>query len=164
MKVNSKAQTQREKKSGPILVPVDFSPTSAKAIAQATDLANDASKVILLHVLSAEGDRDSFGAMEQMRQRLERFGRREGRPTIASLVRIGTPFQEIVNCAKENNVGLIVLAVHGLQPSGGLGLGHTVDRVSRYAHCPVLLVRENETLPARGSPAAAQLRLSARSQ
>ena len=158
MKVNDKRQPQRGKQSGPILVPIDFSPTSAKAIAQATDLADDTSKVILLHVLPAEAvgaGRDSSGAMKETRQRLERFGRPDGRAAMTSLVRTGTPFQEIVNCAKENNVGLIVLAVHGLHPSGGLGLGHTVDRVSRYAHCPVLLVRENETLPVRGSFAAA---------
>ena len=62
---------------------------------------------------------------------------------VQPLVRIGTPFSEILAAAAENDVELIVLGVHDAAPLRGLALGHTAERVSRYAPCPVLLVRES---------------------
>lgn len=131
-----------------ILVPIDFSVASKNALRHALDLSGNASRIILLHVIapSAEAHRDVSGLVDSARKSLYLFGKSEvllRDRSVRSLVRTGTPFHEILAAAKENKVELIVLAVHDLAPLGGLALGHTVDRVSRYAPCPVMLVRED---------------------
>jgi hypothetical protein len=40
---------------------------------------------------------------------------------------------------------MIIVGADRTSALDGTALGHTADRVSRYAHCPVLLVRETET-------------------
>ena len=132
-----------------ILIPIDFSVASKHALKHALGLAGAGARIILLHVIapSAERRRDVASLTEAARKSLQSFSRsaaRGGDRSIRSLVRTGTPFQEILATAKENHVGLIVLAVHDSAPFGGLALGHTVERVSRYAPCPILLVREEE--------------------
>ena len=133
---------------GTILVPIDFSSASQNALRQAAAVARDSSRIILLHVIApAPTDdlaiRKSTDAAER---KLGDFCKSDGLVApelIQSHVRNGTPFREIVQFAEENNVAMIVLGVHeSAPPFGGIALGHTIDRVSRYAPCPVLLVRE----------------------
>jgi universal stress protein A len=57
-------------------------------------------------------------------------------------LRIGNPFEEIVNAAKETGVDLIVIGSHGYGGLGRLLLGSTAERVIQYAPCPVLVVKE----------------------
>lgn len=135
-----------------ILVAVDFSPESRQAMRQAFALTGDFSRVILLHVVgSAAGDNVAEAArvLENAREKLKEFcGKTNGMgmPKSTQLeVRRGTPFREILECAKERAVEMIVLGVDGSFPLGGVALGHTADRVSRYASCPVLLVRQTNT-------------------
>ena len=63
------------------------------------------------------------------------------------LLRSGNPFEEIVNAAKELGVGLIVIGSHGYTGLERLLLGSTADRVVQYAPCPVLVVKDNATVP-----------------
>ena len=63
------------------------------------------------------------------------------------LLRSGNPYQEIVNAAKELGVGLIVIGSHGYTGLERLLLGGTADRVIQYAPCPVLVVKDNATVP-----------------
>lgn len=144
-----KAQTQAGSDNHPktILVPIDFSAASKDAFRHATALAGETSRVILLHVVapSADGDLSPEKTAGASGQRLTAFWKANGAgsPFVHSQLRIGTPFREILKCAEENKAEIIVLAVHDSTLLGAaLGLGHTVDRVSRYAPCPVLLVRE----------------------
>ena len=55
---------------------------------------------------------------------------------------IGRPDAEIVGLADELGVGLIVLGSRGLGPLRRALMGSVSDSVVRYAHCPVLVVRE----------------------
>ena len=136
-----------------ILVAIDFSPESRQAMRQALALADNFSRLILLHVVaSAAGDNIAEAArvLENAREELKEFcGKTKGmgapKPTQLE-VRRGIPFREILDCAKERAVEMIVLGVDGSLPLGGVALGHTADRVSRYASCPVLLVRQTSRL------------------
>ena len=58
-----------------------------------------------------------------------------------SLLLVGTPWQEIVRAADELQVTLIVIGSHGKRSLEDILLGSTVERVSRHANCPVLVVR-----------------------
>ena len=59
-------------------------------------------------------------------------------------VRVGRPFHEIVEAAREGNADLIILATHGHTGLKHMLLGSTAENVVRHASCPVLIVREQE--------------------
>jgi nucleotide-binding universal stress UspA family protein len=132
-----------------ILVPIDFSAASKEALRQALHLAGEGTRLMLLHVLapSADAGRVAFNSAAAAKKGLLTFGRNHGADhdrAFHSLVRAGVPFQEILTTAHEHHAEMIVLGVNNSASLGGIELGHTVDRVSRYAHCPVLLVRESK--------------------
>lgn len=145
-----KPRMQKRSRNHPkrILVPTDFSPATRRALGKALNLAGDTSHIILLHVVAqpAKEDVDLASEIDSAKHELARFCQGDGivTPELIKLdVRTGVPFREILDCAEENDVEMIVLAVHDSATFGQIALGHTVDRVSRYARCPVLLVREN---------------------
>lgn len=130
-----------------MLVPIDFSPASRRALKYAFDLSGESSSLVLLHVMSQNSDMHFAKAIESARQRLAQFCTSNGiaAPELDRLdVRIGLPFREILECAKDNHAEMIVLGLDQSGPLDGIALGHTADRVSRYAKCPVLLVREED--------------------
>ncbi len=53
----------------------------------------------------------------------------------------GVPAKEIVDCAKEEGIDLIVIGTHGWTGLNRLLLGSTAENVVRIATCPVLVVR-----------------------
>lgn len=55
--------------------------------------------------------------------------------------RSGSPANEIVEFAKNQSVGLIVMGTHGWSGAKHLILGSTAENVVRHASCPVLTVR-----------------------
>lgn len=55
--------------------------------------------------------------------------------------RSGLPAKEIVEFAKNQSVGLIVMGTHGWSGAKHLILGSTAENVVRHASCPVLTVR-----------------------
>lgn len=134
-----------------ILAAIDFSTESRRALKHAFGLAADFSRVILLHVIPPATDHmaDAARPLANARQKLKEFCRMSDAAIAPKSthfeVRSGTPFREIVECAKENAVEMIVLGVDDSAALGGVALGHTADRVSRYAPCPVLLIRKTTT-------------------
>jgi nucleotide-binding universal stress UspA family protein len=61
---------------------------------------------------------------------------------VATLMRVGTPYHEIVTAATEEDVGLIVMATHGRGEVHRLLVGSVADKVIRMAPCPVLTVKD----------------------
>ncbi len=135
-----------------ILVPTDFSDSSAQARAYACELASrfDA-EIHLLHVATPIMPPGYMGAVpqewlhpeENARRELEewddpRLGEAKGvvRTTVA-----GTPFIEIVRYARDREIDLIVMGTHGLSGLAQTLIGSVAERVVRKAPCPVLTVR-----------------------
>ena len=157
------AASSREAKSAPfklknILVPIDFSDHSRKALQYALPFAEKyGAKIILLHVVEPRVYPENYfdviipAEMEQVnmelaataRKQLGEWRRQEIDPKIAadSIVRIGKPYAEIINTAKELDIDLIVIATHGYTGLKHVVLGSTAERVVRHAVCPVLTVR-----------------------
>lgn len=59
-------------------------------------------------------------------------------------VRVGGPAEEIVDLAEELGIGLIVTGSRGQRGVRRALLGSVSDSVVRHAHCPVLVVRNEE--------------------
>jgi nucleotide-binding universal stress UspA family protein len=142
-----------------ILVPVDFSDFSAKAVEYALAFAGQFdSHLILLHVVepavypestmlvaSALDDlnHDLMQVAQQKLSELRRDSIGERAPS-ELLVRFGRAFTEIATAAVDLEVDLIILATHGYTGLKHVLLGSTAERVVRHAPCPVLTVRDPE--------------------
>ena len=142
-----------------ILVPVDFSPLSTKALHYAARLARQfGAEVTLFHVVEPEIPPafDGFmiappsipnGAAASSAGQLKALVnsvRTAGVTRVESSVRPGLAAFEIVEAAKELDVDLIVIATHGYTGWKHFAIGSTAERVVRAAPCPVLVVREKE--------------------
>ena len=142
-----------------ILVPVDFSDFSTKAVDYALAFAEQfEARIILLHVvepavypestmLVATALDDLNNDLRQVAQeRLSELRRRRigERAPSELLVRMGRAFSEIAAAAADLDVDLIILATHGYTGLKHVLLGSTAERVVRHAPCPVLTVRDPE--------------------
>lgn len=140
-----------------ILVPIDFSWPSKKALLYAVPFARQfGAKITLLFVLEPPvytGDIgyvplevDDAGSLKAAGEKLGELARQAMDPELLdqALVRTGRPFQEITDAARELDTDLIIIATHGYTGLKHVFLGSTVERVVRHAPCPVLTVREEE--------------------
>jgi universal stress protein A len=139
-----------------ILVPIDFSPHSKKALDYAVMFARQFNaKLTLVHVvepvampdfvtsisLTMENDQSMAAGKKQ----LESLVKATGIPRNAVeklLVRFGRSFHEIADAARTRKVDLIIISTHGYTGLKRALLGSTTERVVRHAPCPVLVVRQ----------------------
>ena len=142
-----------------IVVPTDFSGSSEDAWVLAQRVAGTlSSEVVLAHVFVEPilyGDpplaADTASQLyEQGRKwvedELEKWAsaaRAQGM-TVRTIVRTGSPHEEIVNLATEERAELIIMGTHGRTGLDRLLLGSVADRVIRFSPCPVLTVRKPE--------------------
>jgi nucleotide-binding universal stress UspA family protein len=61
----------------------------------------------------------------------------------------GSPAEAILEQAREVGAGLVVVGSRGLSNLGGLLLGSVAHKVVQLSSCPVLVVRDEETLEQR---------------
>lgn len=136
-----------------ILVPVDFSECSRKALQYAIPLARQfGAELTLLYVMEplvllptaealpqvmAESAEDAQASLEILRETVG------DDLACQTLVRDGSPHLEIVDAAKALDIDLIILSTHGRTGLGHILLGGTAEKVVRRAGCPVLIVREH---------------------
>ena len=159
-----------------ILVPVDFSETSLKALEHAEFFANkyDA-QIALLHVLkfgSYSIKLPGFGNLGQpeetvrevvlgkMREIGQGIKERTGK-TPAFILGRGSVFRNIIDIAKNENCDLIVMGTHGVSGEHELFVGSNAYRVVELSDIPVLTVRKassigikNIVMPIDSSPAS----------
>src|SRR5580765_1844842 len=140
-----------------ILVPIDFSSCSKKALQYAIPFAKQFSaRLCLLYVGQgyyllpdlAPADLSTYVCRERAdtAAKLATFATREIPATLAVdlLVRNGQPALEIVDVAKEIGADLIIISTHGYGGFKHLWFGSIAEQVVRHATCPVLVVRESE--------------------
>ena len=134
-----------------VLVPVDFSDVSLKAIDEALLMVADPSHIHLIHVLPMLAPAEPGVVWnvvdDELREKhvREALAERLTDDKFAAVkveVAIGDPGHEIADYAKEADVDLIVLPSHGRTGITRLLVGSVAERVVRLAHCPVLVLRE----------------------
>jgi nucleotide-binding universal stress UspA family protein len=137
-----------------ILVPHDFSDTSAAATSYAVELARSfGAQLVFLYVgdsskteLEGEIPLASDGAVvEAVRNRLVKTLAPVDQVTLSPefFARAGTPANEIVRFAREHDIDLIVMGTHGRGFVGHVVMGSVAEKVVRTAPCPVLTVRSH---------------------
>ena len=141
-----------------ILVPIDFSSSSKKALTYAVPFAEQfGAKLTLLHVVEPVATPDFANSspllmendkvMAACKAKLELLIKQkaiERKIVEKTLVRQGRSFHEIADAARTLKVDLIIISTHGYTGLKHALLGSTTERVVRHAPCPVLVVREVE--------------------
>jgi universal stress protein A len=141
-----------------VLVPIDFSKDSLKALDYAADFAKPlGAELVTLFVIepiyyavpdlagTAAGavggmiEEQRASATQQLQRLQARYAKRKIK--LRTLLQTGTPYQAIVDTAKALKAGLIVMSTHGRTGMKHLLLGSTAERVVRTATCPVLTMR-----------------------
>lgn len=140
------------KKAAPVLVPVDGSTGSLRALTLACRRveAGAASAVIALNVQAPmpTGRFTPAADIRQHQQRMsaevfskvERVARRVKIPVITRMA-VGLPAETILREATRTRAGEIVMGTRGLGKLGGLLLGSVAMKVVQLADVPVTLIR-----------------------
>jgi nucleotide-binding universal stress UspA family protein len=139
-----------------ILVPVDFSPGSLRAVDFAASLVDLDGEIYLLHVIDAdfvarvaeEGFSEAEAATAKLRQQAEERlqelvqARSASGTRLNSMVVVGKPFAEILRVAADLDFSMIALGTHGRHEGQleELLFGSTAEKVLRAARVPVICV------------------------
>ncbi|PPS40409.1 universal stress protein [Chroococcidiopsis sp. TS-821] len=134
-----------------VLVPIDFSEESFAALKPAREFVKDSSQLYVLHVLShlhpaepgvvweaIDDETRKKHVQEALRERLK-DSEFQG---VQISVLVGDPSSKIIDYAQEINADLIVIPSHGRTGLSRFFLGSVAERVVRFAHCPVVVLRK----------------------
>jgi len=141
-----------------ILVPVDLSGTSERALLYAAELSEKlGARLTVLYVVPepapalpdmmmpvpvATADTDDLTAAGREAVAELVAKNNLGRLNPTSEVRVGDAGEEIVAAADDLKADLLVVGTHGRSGLKHLLLGSVAERVVRHASCPVLTVRK----------------------
>jgi nucleotide-binding universal stress UspA family protein len=155
-----------------ILVPIDFSPHSEQALKYGTALAEKfGARLYLVHVFQdlavyqtevVSGAPPILPPLEQLtasaKAELDRIVAEKNlaRVNVHAEVVEGSPVEEIVDYAKEQDIDLIILGTHGRGWLAHVLLGSVAEKVVRKAPCPVLTVRLAEHEFVKETPEAGE--------
>lgn len=144
------------KRTGPVVVPVDYSDQSAQSIEWAQKLAASAgASLIVLHVFERPIHPEVyFGGsvvkvpnfnelVAHLTQALQELAARADGPEVPTEFRVveGRATRRILEFADSEQARLIVIATHGLTGLAHVLLGSVTERVVRGASCPVFTVK-----------------------
>jgi nucleotide-binding universal stress UspA family protein len=139
-----------------LLVPVDFEPTSDRALSYGRELAGMfGARLHILHVVDdvfalsagSEGALSAFpglqrsienSARSQVDERISDEDRQRG--AVGAVLTSTSPAHAIVKYAQDAGVDLIVMGTHGRHGAPAALIGSVAERVVRTAACPVLTV------------------------
>lgn len=147
-----------------ILAPIDFSELSMVAMRAAMELAKDiGAEVHLVHVIAphhsfiplplatnAEQSRElvrEAAMVEQADDELARIKRDEfgDSKKVFTFAVVGPPVQKLVEYATQNQIDLILMSTHGRTGSEHMLIGSVTEKLTRYAPCSVLVLRQRKT-------------------
>ncbi|MEM7063013.1 MAG: universal stress protein [Cyanobacteria bacterium P01_B01_bin.77] len=133
-----------------ILVPIDFSEASLKALEETLAFAEASTAVHAIHVLSPLEPTepgivwqaiDANTRKENVQKAFwEKFPDQHEKITFA--IDEGKPGAQIIDYAEQHNIGLIVMPSRGRTGLSRFFMGSVTERVMRFAHCPVLVLRD----------------------
>ncbi len=144
-----------------ILAATDFSEDSELALGYAEEFAKKfGAEIIVLHVdqplapvmMTPElGPAMDVGAMSRIGEEQRLLAQRELDKIVGkfrdaglkarSLLKVGSPFLEILHTSQSENADLIVLGTHGRTGLAHVLMGSVAERVVQKAACPVLTIR-----------------------
>src|SRR5690242_10659840 len=137
-----------------ILFCTDFSENSSAALEYALSLAQEyRAELTIVHVLEEFPGTDLPSKTRQIEQKLRQTipSRARDLCRVELKVRVGKPYQEIIQLAVEDRTDLIVLGVRGRSTTDLAVFGSTTHRVIQLGPCPVLAVHTDAGLQSEES-------------
>jgi universal stress protein A len=138
-----------------ILLSTDFSTHSYEGLRMAEMLAHQSNaELLIVHVLdsSESHEQNDWPDTEAANRDLERWLLEPTPPssnlTVSHALLEGNPAEEIVRCARQRQVDLIVMGSHGRTGIPRALMGSVTTQVLHHAPCDVLTVRPR--VPLRG--------------
>lgn len=134
-----------------VVVPIDFSEESFRALDVGLELANEPGRLHIVHVLQdlspleageVWGVIDPQARIDGARRALQEKLATTRFANVSAEVMLGDPATCIAHYAQDLHADLIVLPSHGRTGLTRLLIGSTAERVVRLAHCPVLVLRK----------------------
>ncbi len=141
-----------------IVVPVDGSDASLKALKLAVDLQNVCgAELLILTVFRPHSGSEASMFMihpeepesmerilrehaKEVAEKSKKFAQDQGSQSVRAFVKNGPPARTIVAFAEKNSADLIVLGSRGTGDLEGFLLGSVSHKVTSLAECPVLVV------------------------
>jgi len=138
-----------------MLVPLDASELSVASFPYAKELAARLGLDVLLFHVCPPGERKSVSMQQaeierkaeivkrQSEEVQERIGIEPGgkEVQVRGEIAVGSPAEEILRCADENNIDLILMATHSRSGIKRWVVGSVTDKVLRTSNAPIWLVR-----------------------
>lgn len=134
-----------------ILVGYDGSAQSEKAAALALSIAEAMDSQVLLFAVARPPEPatsvEVHAVLDDAKEHYEEgFARvlakaREKGISVTTEIAVGHPAEQIIHRAETGNVDLVVLGRRGTSMFEKWILGSVSERVLRYAHCPVMVIR-----------------------
>jgi nucleotide-binding universal stress UspA family protein len=136
-----------------VVVPVDFSEESRAAIDRAMELVDgDATRVHVIHVLAQMspadpgvywGEISDDNRARHVEEAMVEQGLHKEISSMHRKVIFGDAGFRIARYAQDIDADLVVIPSHGRTGLKRLLIGSVAERVIRYAHCPVLVLRSH---------------------
>lgn len=136
-----------------VVVPVDFSDNSRKALQDALEMVDDPANVHAVHVLFpldnvspgvVWGGVDDEKREQSTREYFRKYLQERNISGVTVEVLFGDPGLEIADYADRVDADLIVIPSHGYHGVKRLFLGSVAERVIRHARCSVLVLRRSD--------------------
>ena len=148
-----------------ILVPTDHGPTSDAALRYGVELARlFGARLHVLHVVDVSAGVREFAGPSFPAPAIGAGDGPHGLPALAYQLelhpvcetRVGAPADEILECAFDRDIDLIVMGTHGRHGVARALLGSIAETIVRRASCPVLTIRAHggEPLPQEADEAS----------
>ena len=141
-----------------ILVAVDFSEPSHKALQTAAQISADTgAELVLVHVWRPNSH--TYGGLvfpvtfaeDYIKDAAEKLtglrgvAEAAGAKRVATEVLTGAPWHEVIEMVrKDDSFDLIIVGSHGLTGFKHVLLGSVAEKIVRHAPCPVLVVRSRD--------------------
>lgn len=134
-----------------VLVPLDFSDDAIKAVKETLEFVKDPSKLHILNVLPPlEATEpgviwqtvDNPTRIEKVQEAFEKHFPEDVYREVKFSVEVGNPSLEIIEYAEGHNVDLIVIPSSGKAGLSRFFMGSVAEKVVRFSHCPVLVLRK----------------------
>jgi nucleotide-binding universal stress UspA family protein len=139
-----------------ILVPLDRSPLAECVLPHAIALARCLdSQLMLLHILTLPDKQDRLRAVDPLEWQLRRAEAesylqgvclrvREAGVSCKAQMQDGDAAEQIVDCARDNEVGLVLIASHGQSGPSDWNVSSVVQKVIVRASTSLMIVRANQ--------------------
>lgn len=137
-----------------VLVPIDFSEASERALQHAYELAMTyGAEIVVLHAIEevvlpmaygvAPKQVDAEAVRPDVESALaELLKKHVGIEHARAEVRVGYPPQQILEAIEEESADLVVMGTHGREGLNRLLMGSVAERIVRHAACPVLTLQQ----------------------